>query len=79
MLLQEEIGMMTMREVKNFPLEFKVENTGKYFMEISVNYCSLRFMEQLNRHIEAFPEFDNSKMQSEDHIIDLSRRVVTKK
>jgi len=48
-------------------------------MEISVNYCSLRFMEQLNRHIEAFPELDNSKIQSEDHIIDLSRRVVTKK
>lgn len=29
-LLQEEIVCMTAREVKNFPLEFKVENTGKY-------------------------------------------------
>jgi hypothetical protein len=42
-------------------------------------YSSMRFTEQLNRHIDAFPELDHSKMQSEDHTIDIQKRTVVKR
>ena len=42
-------------------------------------YSSMRFTEQLNRHMEAFPELDLSKMQNEDHTIDTQKRTVVKK
>ena len=39
-------------------------------------YNSMRFVDQLNKFIEAFPELDYSKQRSEDHVIDLQRRNV---
>lgn len=44
-----------------------------------MSYTSIRFIEQLSRYIEAFPELDLSKQQSDDHVLDLQRRTVLKK
>jgi hypothetical protein len=34
-------------------------------------YTSMRFVDQLNKYLEAFPEVDFSRQKSEDHQIDL--------
>ena len=42
-------------------------------------YTSNRFVEQLNRYIEAFPEIDFNKHQSDDFTIDTVRKQVVRK
>jgi hypothetical protein len=44
-----------------------------------MQYSSMRFTEQLNRYLEAFPEIDLSKQNTEDHQINVERKTVMRK